>query len=299
MSGVRVGVVGAGPMGRLHARAIARRAEREGDCSLSYVIDNHPGRSASLAGEFGGEAGGVLADCLAKIDVAAIAVPTDAHLDVALELMSEGIDVLVEKPIAHDAAGAERLVAAAARQDRLLGVGHAEWFQPTLGVARVRAGMPKSIRVERYAPASLRGLDIDVIQDVMIHDLDWVSRAVGRGVTCVRAEGTGLDQAQVELEFEGGALARLCASRVHTARVRKLWIEGDKGKVSADLLEKEVDGIPISAELLETEPLDLLWQDFLSARRDGRAPENSGLVGLATLELVDRVRAAMSSPDRS
>ena len=299
MSGVRVGVIGAGPMGRLHARAIARRAEREGDCTLSYVIDHHPGRGASVAGEFGGEVGIVLADCLGKIDVAAVAVPTAAHLDVALELMSEGVDVLVEKPMAHDALDAERLVAAAARQDRLLGVGHAEWFQPTLGIARVRAGAPKSIRVERYAPASLRGLDIDVIQDVMIHDLDWVSRTVARGVTCVRAEGTGLDEAQVELEFEGGARARLCASRVHTARVRKLWIDGEKGQVSADLLEKEVDGIPLSAELLETEPLDLLWQDLLSARRDGRVPENSGVVGLATLELVDRVRAAMSSPDRS
>ena len=299
MSGVRVGVIGAGPMGRLHARAIARRAEREGDCTLSYVIDHHPGRGASVAGEFGGEVGIVLADCLGKIDVAAVAVPTAAHLDVALELMSEGVDVLVEKPMAHDALDAERLVAAAARQDRLLGVGHAEWFQPTLGIARVRAGAPKSIRVERFAPASLRGLDIDVIQDVMIHDLDWVSRTVARGVTCVRAEGTGLDEAQVELEFEGGARARLCASRVHTARVRKLWIDGEKGQVSADLLEKEVDGIPISAELLETEPLDLLWQDLLSARRDGRVPENSGVVGLATLELVDRVRAAMSSPDRS
>ena len=298
MSGVRVGVIGAGPMGRLHARAISRRAERERDCTLSYVIDHHPGRSASVAGEFGGEVGVVLADCLGKIDVAAVAVPTAAHLDVALELMSEGVDVLVEKPMAHDALGAERLVAAAARQDRLLGVGQAEWFQPTLGVARVRAGVPKLIRVERYAPASLRGLDIDVIQDVMIHDLDWVSRTVARGVTCVRAEGTGLDEAQVELEFEGGARARLCASRVHTTRVRKLWIDGEKGQVSADLLEKEVDGIPISAELLETEPLDLLWQDLLSARRDGRVPENSGVVGLATLELVDRVRAAMSSPDR-
>ena len=236
------------------------------------------------------------------IDVAAIAVPTAAHLDVALELMSEGVDVLVEKPMAHNALDAERLVAAAARQDRLLAVGHAEWFQPTLGVARVRAGAPKSIRVERYAPASLRGLDIDVIQDFMIHDLDWVSRTVARGVTCVRAEGAGpdgrLDEAQVELEFEGGARARLCASRVHSDRVRKLWIDGDKGQVSADLLEKKVDGIPISAELSVTEPLDLLWQDLLSARRDGRVPENSGLVGLATLELVDRVRAAISSPDQ-
>ena len=285
-------------MGRLHARAIARRVEVEDDCTLSCVIDHHPGRSASVAEEFGGDVGSTLADCVEEIDVAVIAVPTGAHVDVAMQLLSEGVDVIVEKPMALDVAEGMRLVEAAARGNRLLGVGYAEWFQPTLGAVLKKSGKPERIRVERYAPASSRGLDIDVIQDVMIHDLDWVSRVVSQEVVNIQAQGTGsdgrLDQAEVELEFAGGVHARLCASRVHAASIRKIWVAGEKASVTGDLLAKQVDGCLISEDLSQIEPLDLLWEDFLSARRDGRAPQNDGLVGLSTLILVDRVREAIS-----
>ncbi|MFO0689264.1 MAG: Gfo/Idh/MocA family oxidoreductase [Myxococcota bacterium] len=291
MTRLRVVVVGAGPMGRLHARTVARSAERDGDCVLAQVVDRHLARAAALAAEFGGEAVDDLRR-LDEVDAAIVAVPTAAHVEIALAVVEAGRDVLVEKPLALDVARGEVLVARSEALGRILQVGHVEWYNPRWREALARAGVPRRIRVERLHPASERGLDVDVVQDLMLHDLDWVIRAVGEEVVSLAARGatgaTGaLDVASVELRFRSGCIASLHASRIHARRVRRLEVEGSHGKVEVDLL---APGGPDGASGA-LDPLAIQWRRFVEAVSKHARPENDGRVGLAALRFVERVRA--------
>lgn len=310
MRRLRVALVGAGPMGRLHARAVARRASRIGDCTLALVSDHHPTRSAALARDFGGRAVEDLEGVLDEVDAAIVAVPTSAHAAVAEGLLDRGLDLLVEKPLAASLEAAEALVARAADRGRLLQVGHVEWYDPSWRAAAGRVGPVTRIEVERLHPRTERGLDLDVVQDFMIHDLDWVSRYLGDEVVALEASGRrvvhdGWDEAQATLRFRGGCVVRLRASRVHDRRVRRVRFEGPGGTVEADLLrrtlrrEASAEEEPLvaggAAALDEAlEPLDRQWADFVVACRERKPPENDGAVGLAALRLVERVRGRIA-----
>lgn len=291
MTRLRVVVVGAGPMGRLHARTVARSAERDGDCALAQIVDRHLARAAALAAEFGGEAVDDLSR-LREVDAAIVAVPTAAHVETALAVVEAGRDVLVEKPLALDVARGEALVARAEALGRILQVGHVEWYNPRWRAALARAGVPRRIRVERMQPASERGLDVDVVQDLMLHDLDWVIRAVGDEVVGFAARGaagpsSALDVASVELRFRSGCVASLHASRIHDRRVRRLELEGSREKVEVDLLAPS----PADGAGHELDPLAIQWRRFVEAVAKRERPENDGRVGLAALRFVERIRA--------
>ena len=192
---------------------------------------------------------------------------------------------------------------AQAHADRVLGVGHAEWFNPLLVAARAACGVPQRIEVERLNPRSDRGLDVDVVQDVMLHDLDWVSRWVDRRVLDleveVRAQGAaGIDEAVASLCFEGEVTARLRASRVESERRRLVHVAGTRADVTVDLVTGSVEGELSSPLAPPRESLDLLWEDFLGACVSRRAPVNDGRVGVAAMELVDRVRAVAAKDAR-
>lgn len=293
MTRLRVAVVGAGPMGRLHARTVARSAARDGDCMLAAIVDRHHARAASLAAEFGGEAVDGL-DRLRDVDAAIVAVPTAAHVDTALRLLEAGLDLLVEKPLALDVAHGEPLVARAEALERILQVGHVEWYNPLWRDALERAGRPSRICVERLQPASERGLDVDVVQDLMLHDLDWVTRSVAEEVVAFEARGAAraggaLDVARVELRFRSGCVASLRASRVHATRRRALEIEGSRGRVEVDLLV----GSPAKSDPARPDPLAIQWRRFVDAVSKRERPENDGRVGLAALRWVERVRASI------
>ena len=163
MSVCRVAVVGAGPMGRLHARAVARRAAAAGDCALEWVIDRHLGRSLSVASEFGGRATDGLTECLTEVDAAIVAVPTGSHAEVVSTLIEAGVDVLVEKPMTGEVEAASRLVDRAGACGRVLGVGHVEWFNTGWRAALAGAGAPRVIEVDRSSPPLDRGLDLSLI----------------------------------------------------------------------------------------------------------------------------------------
>ena len=290
-----VGVIGAGPMGRLHARALARRAARVGDVELAGIHDRHPGRAEAVAREFGCRSVADLAALARRADAVVVAVPTPSHVDASEALLDAGLDVLVEKPMAERSDQAQRLVAHAARLGRVLGVGQAEWFNPLLVAAREAAGRPVRIEVDRLNAPSERGRDVDVVQDLMLHDLDWVSRWVGTPIleVAARADATGpdgLDEAEAELRFEGGVSARLRASRIRADRRRLVRVAGTGADVTVDLVTGAFDGGPADPAHAR-EPLDLLWDDFLEACAARRAPENDGRVAVAALELVERVRA--------
>lgn len=294
MTPLRVAIVGAGPMGRLHAATVAQSAARDGDCALVAIADRHAARAARLAGEYGVAAVEELRR-LPAADAAIVAVPTAAHLETALRLAEDGLDVLVEKPLALDAAQALALVEGVAKRGRILQVGHVEWHNPLWRAALARAGRPRRIEMQRLQPASERGRDVDVVQDLMLHDLDWVTRAVGEPLASLRAAGrrgesSALDEARVVLRFASGCLARLTASRVHGSRVRALEIEGSRGTEFVDLLAAPAAS---AARPGERDPLGLQWRAFVEAVRERRAPENDGWAGVEALRLVERVRAAI------
>lgn len=298
---MRLAVVGAGPMGRLHARAISRRAARQGDCVLARVVDRNLERGERVAAEFGGRAADTLDACLDQVDAAVVAVPTRSHGGVTRTFLERGVDVLVEKPIFATAGEAREIVQLALDRGCILSVGHVEWFNAKLRDALRRAGTPRRIEVERLNPRSDRGLDIDVVQDFMIHDLDWVSRSMRDDVVEVTARGRAvsneaLDEVVADLRFATGSCARLYASRVHSKRVRTVRIEGNEATVEVDLLAAaEIDARDRGGfRDEEIEPLDAEWADFLAACRSREAPENDGAVGVAAIEMVERVRRAVT-----
>lgn len=289
MKHVRVCIVGAGPMGRLHAQKIARVAADGDPSEITAIVDHHASRAGEVAQSVGGEVMADLGAAFALADVAVIAVPTASHAAVAERALEAGLDVLVEKPLASEVNEAEALIAHAGARERVLQVGHVEWYNPAWRAAAARAGVPRRIEVDRMNPASARGLDLDVVQDLMLHDLDWVTRFVGEEVVGMSAEGAcvespRLDVAAVQLEFASGCIATLRASRVHSDRRRRVRIVGSESTQTADLLQ------PTGPD-----PLEQQWGAFLSAVRTRTVPENSGEVGLAALRWVERVRAAIAS----
>ncbi len=289
MKPVRVCIVGAGHMGQLHAQKIARVVAVGDPSEITAIVDHHAIRAGKVAQTSGGVVMADLDAAFASADVAVIAVPTASHGVVAERALDAGLDVLVEKPMASEVGEAESLIAHASAQGRILQVGHVEWYNSAWRAAAARAGIPRRIEVDRMTPSNARGLDLDVVQDLMLHDLDWVTRFVGEEVVGMSAEGAcvespRLDVAAVQLEFASGCIATLRASRVHSGRRRRVRIVGDESTQTADLLQ------PAGPD-----PLEQQWAAFLSAVRTRAVPENSGEVGLAALRWVERVRAEIAS----
>lgn len=242
MSALRVLVVGAGHMGRLHAQKAAHALP--GEVTLAGVADRHRDRAEKLAGELGG----VPAACdplalAAGADAAIVAVPTVAHAAVAGALLAAGLDVLVEKPIAATLAEAEALRAAARRHRRILHVGHLEWHNPALRAVRERVRRPRFVEAHRLGPFPARSTDVDVVRDLMIHDLDVLQRLLGEEPAAVEAIGVPVlsaqaDLANARLRFPGGCVANLTASRVSPTPLRKLRLFQADGYLSVDFLAR-------------------------------------------------------------
>ena len=239
-AGIRVGVIGAGPMGRLHAQTISRHAKQDPNCVLTVIVDRNLGRAEALASELNAIPSNALEEVVSGLDAAVVAVPTSSHFSLTEYLLDRGVDVLVEKPLAGTLAEAESLVKRAREQKCILQVGHVEWYNRGWREAARLAGSPRSIEVERLNPPSERGLDIDVVQDFMLHDLDWVTRLIDEDVVELEARGRcirndKLDEAEAWLRFSSGCQVKLRASRVNTLRRRVVRIEGDQGNATGDL----------------------------------------------------------------
>ena len=246
---IRLAVVGAGQFGRNHCRVARESAQAE----LVAVVDRDPARAAE------GAAGTALAltearDLAGKVDAAIVAVPTTAHEEVACALLEAGIDVLVEKPIARDLASADRLIAAAAaRHGRILQVGHLERFNPAVLELERRARLPLFFEVHRMNLFSPRSLDVDVVLDLMIHDVDLVLALAGASPSEIRAAGISIlsekvDIANVRLQFPNGCVANLTASRVSTERVRKLRLFQPRQYLSLDYARQDLAVFSVGAE---------------------------------------------------
>jgi len=314
MSGprLRVAVVGAGDFGRNHAR-VYRQIE---NAELVGVVDADPERARRVAEEFSTSALPEIESLRGKVDAASVAVPTIHHAQIGCRLLELGIDVLVEKPMAASVAEADRLIEVARRHGRVLQVGHLERFNPgVLAVAGV-VQQPLYFEVHRLGVFSPRSLDVDVVYDVMIHDLDILLAFAASPVTEVRSLGIPVvtdkvDIAHARLEFASGAVASVTASRVSVERVRKLrffqaheYISLDYGRQDAVRIRVRQPGPnpQFDFEQLPTrpqEPLEGELRAFLDAVRRRAVPVVDGAAGRRALELADRVMAGILEHGRS
>src|SRR5215467_1289685 len=245
----RVAVIGAGSFGRNHARVYAELQRAGEPIELSAIVDTNLARAQAVISEFSLSARAVssVAELIAAsgIDAASVAVPTVNHLEVARSLMQAGIDALIEKPLAPSLAEADELVAIAARKKRIATVGHLERFNPAIRATLPLITRPMFFEVHRLSVFTPRALDVDVVLDLMIHDLDIVLWLVRSPVNAVHAVGIPIlsdkvDIANVRLEFDSGCVANFTASRVSTERVRKLRFFQPHQYISLDYTRQDV-----------------------------------------------------------
>jgi predicted dehydrogenase len=241
----RVAVVGVGAFGRNHARVYHEIAQQDPSVEFAGVVDANVARAKEIAGQFGARAFGSIAELKGAVDAATVAVPTVHHLDVAGQLMKDGIDVLIEKPVTSSLPEADELIKLARSHGRVAQVGHLERFNPAVRATTKLITKPMFFEVHRLSVFTPRSLDVDVILDLMIHDLDIVLSFVQSPVKEVRAVGLPIltdkvDIANVRMEFDSGCVANFTASRVSTERIRKLRFFQPHQYVSLDYTRQDV-----------------------------------------------------------
>jgi len=315
---IKVAVVGVGDFGQHHARVYRSLEEAE----LAGVFDTDAERARAVAQEHETHAFGSLEELAEAARAVSVAVPTGEHARVGAELLRRGCDVLVEKPIAASLAEADELIGAAEAGRRILQVGHTERFNPAVQAAAKIVTQPLFFEVHRLGGFSGRSLDVDVIFDVMIHDLDILLAFVAAPVEQVHAVGIPIlsprvDIASVRLEFANGCVANLTASRVSTDKVRKLRFFQPREYVSIDYTRRDallirlnekggapiLPGLPAGLEIkkLETaaeEPLRAELRSFLEAVRGRASRPVTGAEGRRALELAERVAAGIAAHAR-
>lgn len=305
---VRLGVVGVGHMGRFHAQKASSLAGAE----LIGVVDLDAGRREAVAKEHGVASAASLAELADRLDAVVVAVPTVEHARVVAEALSLGLDVLVEKPIAATLEEAEKLLNGAREAGRIVQVGHLEWFNAAMQKAAERIDRPVFVESHRLGPFPNRATDVDVVRDLMIHDLDLIQRVVGAEPERIEAIGVPVitervDIANARLTFPSGCVANVTASRVSPQPMRKLRFFQSDGYLSVDLLQRTLtvatrgpagpDGQrPIELDRLSIDQGDALetqLQSFCEAVRTRRVAAGAGDQGLAALRTALRVIAAM------
>ncbi len=252
-------MVGAGAFGRNHARVYRELQKRGHGVELSAIVDSDGARAAQIAREFGAKAFAGVREMLAAapVQAASVAVPTVRHGEVAKELLLGGVDVLVEKPLASTLQEADEIIRVARQGQRIAQAGHLERFNPAVRATVPLVTRPMFFEVHRLSPFGPRALDVDVVLDLMIHDLDIVLSFVPSPVREVRAVGLPIlsekvDIANVRMEFENGCVANFTASRVSTERVRKLRFFQPRQYVSVDYSRQDVLVITVDRQVSES-----------------------------------------------
>jgi predicted dehydrogenase len=303
---IRVAVVGVGEFGSNHAR-VYRQIE---GAELVGVYDQNADRAAHVAAQSQTQVLHGLEELRDRADAVSVAVPTIEHAAVGCQLLEMGLDVLVEKPMATNLAEADGLMESAKRFRRILQVGHVERFNPAVLAVEPILNHPLFFEVHRLGVFTPRSLDVDVIYDVMIHDLDILLALIKEQVNEVRAVGIPVltdkvDIAHARLEFAGGAVANVTASRVSTERVRKMRFFQQHEYISLDYARRDALRVGVKRpgpqpefafEKLPAqtvEPLRAELEAFVDAVRTRREPRTSGATGRAALELAERVMTSI------
>lgn len=302
-------VIGVGHLGKQHARIHATLAS-EGLSNFVAVCDLNENVAREISNEHRTEWTTNWRDLIGKVDAVSLAVPTEAHCEIACDLLNRGIHVLVEKPISRTLEEADRMIAAAEAGKAVLQVGHLERFNPAMVALRPHVRNPVYFEIHRVGAFTARSLDIDVVLDLMIHDLDIVQWLVGEDVpvTDIRAVGIAIltnkvDAANARLEFASGAVANITASRVGTERIRKMRFFQPHDYIAIDYTTKRASisslapptasgawpGVHVkNLDVIDIEPLRAETVAFFEAARDGKSTPVSGMDGRNALSLAIR-----------
>jgi predicted dehydrogenase len=327
---LNVAVFGAGAFGRNHLRIYRDLEQRGHAVKLSAVVEPEPTRADALAQEWNVPVYRSVDACLEArsrreihVDAASVCVPTSMHHAVALPLLASGIDLLIEKPIATTTLQARDILTTAQKHNRILAIGHLERFNPAVSAIQPLLRGPMFFEAHRLSVFTPRALDVDVVLDLMIHDLDIVLSMVQSPVRQLHAVGLPIlsgkvDIANVRLEFESGCVANFTASRVSTERVRKLrffqphqYVSIDYARQDLFVIDVDPHAAPMQAETglppglafrkppLQTgEPLLLEIESFLDCVRTRTVPRASGEDGLAALTLALDINLAIAAHAR-
>ena len=301
----RVAVAGAGAFGKNHLRVIHQSEHAE----LAGVYDLDPARAAAVAEPHGCRVFTSLDELAANSDAAVIAAPTIAHSEIGCKLIEAGLDVMVEKPIAHTLEAARALVDAAERHQRILQIGHLERFNPAVIALSEAIGKPLFFEIHRLSEFTPRCLDVDVVLDLMIHDVDIILALTNERPEEIRAAGIRIlsdkvDIANVRIQFPSGCIANLTASRVSTERVRKLRLFQPHEYISLDYSRQDAVRFRVKPPMAidfaalpvtKDEPLRLELEGFFESITTRQPPRVTGAQGLAALEvafeILDKIEA--------
>lgn len=304
-------MIGVGYLGRFHAQ---KYAAAEG-CELLAVCDERADARTAVAAEMCTQACADFRDLLGKVNAVSVVTPTRAHFAIAKQFLQAGAHVLVEKPITETPAQARELIAAATQANRVLQVGHLERFNPALLAAEPWMSAPRFIECHRLAPYKARGTDVNVVLDLMIHDIDIVQTIVGADIESIDAIGAPvfseeIDIANARIRFTNGCVANATASRVSLKAERKLRVFCGDAYLSIDLQQKiltvirkrseapAVGQLPVNIEEQNFEQGDALMaeiESFLGCVRSGARPVVSGEDGLRALETAMRISAQVQA----
>jgi predicted dehydrogenase len=305
MSKIRAAVIGVGYLGRFHAQKYSQLA----DCELVAVVDGREDVRKAVAGEVGSSAVADYRELLGKVDAVSVVTPTPAHFEIADAFLAAGAHVLVEKPITETPEQARALIASAKKADRILQVGHLERFNAAVLAAEPHLNSPRFMECVRLAPYKERGTDVNVVLDLMIHDIDLVQSLANSEIESIDAIGTPvfsgeIDIANARIRFANGCVANTTASRVSLKTERKLRIFEDAAYISLDLQQKiltlirkregvpQAGQLPVSIEEANLEQGDALKSEiesFLDCIRNKKRPIVSGEDGLRALETAIRI----------
>ena len=305
---LRTAVIGVGHLGGQHARIHATLAT-EGRSEFVSVCDVDNARARKIADEWQVESTADWRSLVGRVDAVSLAVPTESHCEIACALLAAGIHVLVEKPISRTLAEADQMIAAARSGDAILQVGHGERFNPALVALRPQVKSPVYFEIHRVGQFTMRSLDIDVVLDLMIHDLDIVQWLVGEDVEVISVHAVGIpiltnrvDAANARIEFATGAVANITASRVGTEKIRKMRFFQPRDYVVVDYLTNyaSISNLAQSTsspwpgvrtqvlEVKKVEPLRAEIESFIEAAASKSQPLVSGEDGRRALDLALR-----------
>lgn len=316
---IPVAVVGVGAFGRNHVRVYHQLARELNTVELVGVVDENSARADAVAKEFGCRAFGSIDQLVStniNVQAASVAVPTIHHLPTARQLMQAGIDVLIEKPLAPSISEADELIAVAKKSGRIAQVGHLERFNPAVRATVPFVTRPMFFEIHRLSVFTPRSLDVDVVLDLMIHDLDAVLSFVNSPIREIRAAGLPIlsnkvDIANARIEFESGCIANFTASRVSTERVRKLRFFQPRQYISIDYGRQNVlvftvgsdEGVPSAnpeiklskPQITPEEPLHAEIRAFVHAVRTREKPvvplEDGRRALAVALEVLEQIEA--------
>ncbi len=310
MQKIRAAVIGVGYLGRFHAQKYAATA----GCELRAVVDTRPEAREAVARELNCQALASHQSLLGEVDAVSIATITPAHYAIAADFLRHGAHVLVEKPITETVAQARELIALAVANKRVLQVGHLERFNPAVVAAEPHLRAPRFIECQRLAPFKQRGTDVNVVLDLMIHDIDIIESIVHSDIESIDAVGSPvfsdeIDIANARLRFVNGCVANTTASRVSLKTERKLRVFNTDAYVSIDLQQRILtvvrkrvgaagDALPVQIEEQSFEQGDALRaeiESFLNCIREGSQPVVTGEDGLRALQTAVRITAQVEA----